>query len=159
PKPPRTRPAATCHPPERSLRRCSWCRSRGRASDRYGAAGAAASTSSPATKLPKVGRRHDVAIVSPGSATGPYREPRLRERAAGAMRLRETPGEVPASDRADTLGRSLEDVQSVLDSTTEILHSVLDSTADGILVVDQRGKIVTYNRRFADMWLLPEHVL
>jgi len=63
------------------------------------------------------------------------------------------------SGEASTLGRSIEDVQSVLDSTTELLHSVLDSTADGILVVDLSGRIVTYNRRFADMWLLPEHVL
>ena len=63
------------------------------------------------------------------------------------------------ADEQATLGRSIEDVQSVLDSTIEILHSVLDSTADGILVVDLGGKIVTYNRRFADMWLLPEHVL
>jgi len=56
-------------------------------------------------------------------------------------------------------GHPVEDVQSVLDSTTEILHSVLDSTADGILVVDLDGRIVTYNRRFADMWPLPDQVL
>ncbi|MFN8602958.1 MAG: PAS domain S-box protein [Candidatus Binatia bacterium] len=51
------------------------------------------------------------------------------------------------------------DAHHDLQSTTEILHSVLDSTADGILVVDTEGRIVTWNRRFADMWELPEEVL
>ncbi len=64
-----------------------------------------------------------------------------------------------ALDPAELRGRPVEDVQRVLESTTEILHSVLDSTADGILVVDRDGRIVTYNRRFATMWPLPEEVL
>jgi PAS domain S-box-containing protein len=51
------------------------------------------------------------------------------------------------------------DVLHDLQSTTEILHSVLDSTADGILVVDTEGRILTWNRRFADMWQLPGDVL
>ncbi|MEW6272409.1 MAG: ATP-binding protein [Thermodesulfobacteriota bacterium] len=46
-----------------------------------------------------------------------------------------------------------------LDPTAELLRSVLDSTADGILVVDRAGAIVTYNKRFADMWRLPDDVL
>src|SRR5690606_29374785 len=36
---------------------------------------------------------------------------------------------------------------------------VLDSTFDGILVVDAEGTIVTYNKRFAEMWQLPDDVL
>ncbi|MBY0275694.1 PAS domain S-box protein [Candidatus Binatia bacterium] len=51
------------------------------------------------------------------------------------------------------------DLHGDLQSTTEILHGVLDSTADGILVVDTQGRIVTHNRRFADMWQLPADVL
>ena len=35
----------------------------------------------------------------------------------------------------------------------------MDATADGILVVDREGRIVSYNLRFVDMWRLPEGVV
>ena len=38
-------------------------------------------------------------------------------------------------------------------------RAILDSTADGILVVDRRGRIVTYNRKFMELWRLPEDVV
>jgi PAS domain-containing protein len=59
----------------------------------------------------------------------------------------------------DTTGTTVPEVHRDLQATTEILHSVLDSTADGILVVDTEGRTVTYNRRFADMWQLPDEIL
>src|SRR5262249_25681611 len=40
-----------------------------------------------------------------------------------------------------------------------LLRATLDSTADGILVVDARGKIVTYNRRFLEIWRIPGPVV
>jgi diguanylate cyclase (GGDEF)-like protein/PAS domain S-box-containing protein len=40
-----------------------------------------------------------------------------------------------------------------------MLLATLEATADGILVVDRTGKIVRYNKRFADMWRLPEPIL
>ncbi|MDP1849063.1 MAG: EAL domain-containing protein [Solirubrobacteraceae bacterium] len=40
-----------------------------------------------------------------------------------------------------------------------VLASTLDSTADGILVVDHAGRQVTHNRRFAEMWGMPESLL
>src|SRR6201999_3615201 len=40
-----------------------------------------------------------------------------------------------------------------------LLQSTLDSTADGILVTDDRGKVLTYNQRFADMWRIPPELL
>jgi len=35
----------------------------------------------------------------------------------------------------------------------------LDSTADGILVTDDKGKVLTYNQRFADMWRIPTDLM
>lgn len=40
-----------------------------------------------------------------------------------------------------------------------ILRATLDATTDGLLVVDEGGKIVFHNRRFAAMWGIPEEVL
>ncbi len=42
---------------------------------------------------------------------------------------------------------------------TEIIRTTLESTADGILVVDSQGKVVTFNQKFVEMWELPEPVL
>ncbi|HEY8133707.1 MAG TPA: EAL domain-containing protein [Thermoanaerobaculia bacterium] len=36
-----------------------------------------------------------------------------------------------------------------------LLQSTLDSTADGILVIGQDGRVLTWNQRFADMWRIP----
>lgn len=44
-------------------------------------------------------------------------------------------------------------------SQTETIRAALESTADGILVVNAQGKIVTSNRKFAEMWGIPERLL
>ena len=44
-------------------------------------------------------------------------------------------------------------------STLSLLNATLESTADGILVVDTGGKIVSFNRKFAQMWRIPESII
>lgn len=39
------------------------------------------------------------------------------------------------------------------------LSAVFEATADGLLVVDEDGRIVFYNQRFVDIWDIPEEVL
>jgi PAS domain S-box-containing protein len=39
------------------------------------------------------------------------------------------------------------------------LQAVFESTADGILAVDNNGKVVGANRRFADLWRVPQSLL
>jgi two-component system cell cycle sensor histidine kinase/response regulator CckA len=37
--------------------------------------------------------------------------------------------------------------------------ATIESTADGILVIDQSGKIMHYNQRFVQMWQIPDEIL
>ncbi len=43
--------------------------------------------------------------------------------------------------------------------TISLLKATLDATADGILVVDLRGKIISFNQQFARMWRIPAGIL
>src|SRR3954452_11364696 len=40
-----------------------------------------------------------------------------------------------------------------------LLESTLESTADGILVIGEDGRVLTWNRRFAEMWGIPTELL
>jgi diguanylate cyclase (GGDEF)-like protein/PAS domain S-box-containing protein len=43
-----------------------------------------------------------------------------------------------------------------LRNALSLLRATLDSTADGIVVVDRTGRMVSFNRRFAEMWGLSD---
>ena len=45
-----------------------------------------------------------------------------------------------------------------LDRDISLQQATIESTTDGILVVDNRGRWVTFNRKFIDMWRLPREV-
>ena len=47
----------------------------------------------------------------------------------------------------------------LLKRTISLLDAIIESTADGILVVDRDGKIVHFNKKFAQMWQIPDSLL
>lgn len=45
-----------------------------------------------------------------------------------------------------------------LDSLS-LLHAVFESTVDGILIVDGEGKVIQSNRRFQELWKIPDSIV
>jgi PAS domain S-box-containing protein len=50
-------------------------------------------------------------------------------------------------------------IEDALKRSEANLSTTLNATADGILAVDCDGKILFYNKRFSDMWNIPEVIL
>ena len=46
-----------------------------------------------------------------------------------------------------------------LEESFSLLRATLESTADGLLVVDGDGRIQSHNRKFAEMWAIPDDIL
>jgi PAS domain S-box-containing protein len=46
--------------------------------------------------------------------------------------------------------------QNALERSLSLQHATLESTADGILVVDRAGKVSSFNRKYLEMWRIPE---
>lgn len=44
-------------------------------------------------------------------------------------------------------------------SALALLQATLESTADGLLVVDRKGRILSANRKFAKMWRIPDEIV
>jgi len=55
----------------------------------------------------------------------------------------------------EVLRRSRDELKEAL----SLLSATLESTADGILVVNRKGKIASFNRKFVEMWRIPESVM
>jgi PAS domain S-box-containing protein len=50
-------------------------------------------------------------------------------------------------------------IEEAREQSVSLLRATLESTADGILVVDHQGKIVGFNKRFAQLWRIPETII
>ncbi len=46
--------------------------------------------------------------------------------------------------------------QKALERSLSLQRATLESTADGILVVDRAGNVLSFNRKFLEMWHIPE---
>lgn len=46
-----------------------------------------------------------------------------------------------------------------LKKSLSLLHATIESTEDGLLVVDREGKVGEHNRKFVEMWRIPEAIL
>ena len=46
-----------------------------------------------------------------------------------------------------------------LKKTLSLLNASLESTADGILVIDQEGRVTSHNQNFATMWNIPPEII
>ena len=49
----------------------------------------------------------------------------------------------------------LADTTRHLERSVSLLEATINATADGLLVVDLDGKVVTYNHRFVELWRIP----
>lgn len=77
---------------------------------------------------------------------------------SASVQIMELDGEpcILAVDRDETRRREAEEERR---ETEEMLRATIESTADGILVVDERGRTAYANRRFAEMWRIPADIL
>jgi diguanylate cyclase (GGDEF)-like protein/PAS domain S-box-containing protein len=64
-----------------------------------------------------------------------------------------------AREYTEFLERRVEERTTSLQESVSTLRATLESSADGILVVDNQGKIVDYNNKFIEMWKIPQSVL
>lgn len=46
-----------------------------------------------------------------------------------------------------------------LERSFSLLTATLESTADGIVVVDKKGQMINYNRKFVELWGIPDSLL
>ena len=49
--------------------------------------------------------------------------------------------------------------EKALEESFSVLEATLESTADGILVANSQGKIIRFNKKFAELWHIPQDIL
>jgi PAS domain S-box-containing protein len=53
----------------------------------------------------------------------------------------------------------IKDAEEKLQFRTALLEAQNEAIPDGILIVDKKGKMLTFNRRFAEMWKMPKKIM
>ncbi|MCP4552766.1 MAG: PAS domain S-box protein [Bacteroidetes bacterium] len=53
----------------------------------------------------------------------------------------------------------IKQVEIELRDTKDVLNAIFQSTADGILVVNEEGRIVFHNERFQELWRIPDDLI
>lgn len=59
----------------------------------------------------------------------------------------------------ERMKKALARSEGELKQSASLILSTLEATADGLLVVDQEGKMIRFNRKFAKMWRIPQWIL
>ncbi|MDW7680605.1 MAG: PAS domain S-box protein [bacterium] len=73
--------------------------------------------------------------------------------------IRDEKGKVQYLDGIiEDLTQRLEMEKSIIQSEN-LMRAVLESTGDGILVVDNQGRVSHYNQKFARMWRIPDSIV
>jgi PAS domain S-box-containing protein len=70
----------------------------------------------------------------------------------GNLFLRET-------ETLSKLLRWRKQAEEALQESKELLRATIESTADGILVVNEKGQVICTNERFIQLWRIPEELI
>jgi PAS domain S-box-containing protein len=88
-----------------------------------------------------------------------HRDGSYRYLESNAVPLLDDAGNVVGYQGADRDITERRRAEEELRRTVSLLTATLESTADGILALDNEGRYVAYNQRFAEMWNIPAAVL
>lgn len=107
------------------------------------------------TILTTIANQLAIAVQNARLYTSIQQEVLERRRAEQELQFAKEALEIQVQERTAELRRANEQ----LNQSVSTLHATLEATADGILVVDAQGKIVNFNRRFTEMWHIPETIM
>ncbi len=106
-----------------------------------------------------IGAILDMPIRAAGAVVG-----LLRHEHVGGPRMFQTDEQLTASFLATfaSLGQEFQiraETESRYERAASVLDASLDATGAAVLVVDQRGSVVHYNRRMLDLWAMNEELM
>ncbi len=110
-------------------------------------------------------RQDDLQVIASGAAKLNYEEPQTTPNGQTIwLRTSKLPLLNTEKQIIGVLGIYDDITQSKLNEqalaeTISVLQATLEATADGILVVNLQGKIVSVNQRFLELWQLPSNII